>query len=251
MKKLMTATAIAAISAGAAFALWTAYRYFPAGTTFLVVVDPGVGSARHPIAVDAGGFRFVGPDNGVFGEVLAELGDFQAAAIDITQAIPEGLSGTFHGRDLFAPTAARLACGTPLTEIGASLDRLVPLPPALLHIADQTIDGEIIYIDHFGNVVSSIGLCHWQPDGMLRLTPRLQPDAASRTLDPAQVTIHAGGRTYTHIARTYAAVEPGEATALINSAGMLEIAVNQGSARQTLGLAPGDRITVRLTSTPA
>jgi len=228
----------------AAFVLWTSYRYFPPGTVFLVVVDPGVGGRRRPLAIRAGDFRFVGPDNGVFSEALAELRDWQAVALDETLIAPGGLSATFHGRDLFAPAAARLACGQPLTTLGRPVADLITLPVPALSVTPHAFSGEIIYIDHFGNAVTSIGTCRWGADGRLTLTPRLQPDAAPVTFDPARVTLTVGGRRFTRIARTYTEVQPGSPVPLINSAGQLEIAVNQGNARKILGLAVGDRVTV-------
>ncbi len=229
----------------AAFVLWTAYRYFPAGSVFLAVVDPGVGSERRPVAIEAGGFRFVGPDNGVFDEVLAELGDWQGVAIDpAVIALPEGLTATFHGRDLFAPAAARLLAGEPLAALGASLETLVTLKPARFEVTDLTIEGEIILIDHFGNGISSIGACRWQADGTLRLEPRFHPDLQPLTLNPDRVRVTVARYHLPRIARTYAEVEPGHPIALISSSGQLEIAVNQGSAQSHLDLAPGSRITI-------
>ncbi len=231
----------------AAFVLWTAYRYFPVGTTFLVVVDPGVGSVRHPIAIQTEGFNFVGPDNGVFTEVLAETGSWRAIAIDEKLAVPEGLTATFHGRDLFAPTTARIACGQSIDELGVPLDALIQLPQARLHLTPDTIEGEVIYIDHFGNVVTSIGLCTWFPDGRLSLTPRLQDHTTGPLIFNALATqTSIGENTFSGIARTYGEVNPNQATVLINSAGQLEIAVNQGNAHDALGVNIGDRIIVRL-----
>lgn len=229
-----------------AFVLWTAYRYFPEGTVFLVVVDPGVGSERKPVAIQAGGYKFVGPDNGVFGDVLAMLGEWQAVAIDETQALTEGLTATFHGRDLFAPTAARLAAGTALTALGDPVETLVELDPARFIITPTTVEGEITYIDHFGNVISSIGSFQWQEDGQVRLEPRLRPDLEALTLDPEKVKVTVSRYHFLRIARTYTEVEAGKSLALINSAGQLEIAINQGDAHNRLDLSIGNRITIHL-----
>ncbi len=230
----------------AAFVLWTAYRYFPARTTFLTVVDPGVGSARRPVAIECGGFNFVGPDNGVFSEVLLEAEHWRAVAIDEYLALTEGLTATFHGRDLFAPTAARLACGAPLDTLGAATDRLVILPPPHLLITPNSIEGEVIYIDHFGNIVTSIGLFKWDMDGHLVLQPRLESAGQALRFAPDRVILYLRHLALSGIARTYTAAAPGEAIALINSAGQLEIAINQGSAGRTLGLQTGERIVIRL-----
>jgi S-adenosylmethionine hydrolase len=230
----------------AAYVLWTAFRYFPAESVFLVVVDPGVGSARHPVAIETAQGRYVGPDNGVFGDVLAEIGAYQAVQIDPTLAVPEGLSLTFHGRDLFAPAAARLARGDSLNTLGSPLETLVSLPAPRFEIAPDLLDGEVLTIDHFGNVVTSLGRFAWQADGSLLLHPRLKPAAQPLRYDPARMRVYIGGHTLEPIRTTYAGVQPGQPLALINSAGQLEIAINQGSAAGQLGLAIGDPVSVRL-----
>lgn len=230
----------------AAFVLWTAFRYFPKDTVFLVVVDPGVGSERKPVAIRADGYHFVGPDNGVFGDVLATLDEWDAVTIDESQALAEGLTATFHGRDLFAPTAARLAAGSSLSDLGTPLETLVEQEPSRFIITPTTVEGEITYIDHFGNVISSIGTCQWQEDGQLRLEPRLRPDLEPLSLDPEKVKVTVSRYHFLRIARTYTEAEAGKATALINSAGQLEIAINQGNAHRKLDLTIGNRITIHL-----
>ncbi|GAB4572056.1 MAG: hypothetical protein Kow0077_10420 [Anaerolineae bacterium] len=230
----------------AAYVLWSAYRYFPKGSVFLAVVDPGVGSSRRAIAVEAGPFKFVGPDNGIFQDVLGTIGEWRAVAIDPANAVPEGLTATFHGRDLFAPTAARLAAGQPLESLGTPVTDLVTMRAARLEITDTTIEGEVLTIDHFGNVVSSIGTCQWQDDGSLQLTPRLRPDLPTVQFDPKRARVTITRHHFSGIARTYTEVEAGKALALINSAGQLEIAVNQGSARDQLDLLVGNRVTIHL-----
>ncbi len=234
----------------AAFVLWTAYRYFPPESVFLVVVDPGVGSARHPLALETPQGRFVGPDNGVFSEVLREAETWRAVAIDpAAVAVPGSLSATFHGRDLFAPAAARLACGESLTALGQPVEKLVELPAPTLRLGDRAIEGEVIYVDHFGNVVTSIGRCDWLQEDVLRLQPRALPGATPLAFSAFQATVHVGRHVFSGIARTYTQVPVGQATPLINSAGLLEIAVNQGNAQQSLGLSIGARVVVRLEAT--
>jgi S-adenosyl-L-methionine hydrolase (adenosine-forming) len=230
----------------AAYVLWTAFHYFPSDSVFLVVVDPGVGSSRQPIAIETAQGRYVGPDNGVFGDVLAEVGAHQAIAIDPGLAVPEGLSLTFHGRDLFAPTAARLARGDGLSALGKPLAELVHLPPPRLIVAPDLLDGEVLTVDHFGNVVTSLGRFAWQEDGSLLLRPRLQPNPTLTHYDPTRMIVQVGGHTFEPIRPTYTGVQPGQPLALINSAGQLEIAINQGHAARQLGLAIGDPVSVRL-----
>jgi len=141
----------------AAYALSASFEYFPKGTAHLCVVDPGVGSERLPIIVEAGGHYFVGPDNGVFTEAQRKHSDAVARQITNMDKTLTRISSTFHGRDIFAPVAARLARGEPAESFGpiiASISLLDlpwetrPSPNALL--------GEVIYIDRFGNAVTNL-----------------------------------------------------------------------------------------------
>jgi S-adenosylmethionine hydrolase len=192
--------------------------YFPAGTVHLAVVDPGVGSGRKGIAVSSGGHYFVGPDNGLFTPFL----DAPDAAV---YALPEpgpGVSATFHGRDVFAPTAARLACGADIASLGEPLENPVRLNWPKAEATAEEIRGEVIYIDRFGNCVTSI--------------------RAGDLETAVSYTVKAAGRDVGPLREYYAEVPPGEALALINSMGRLEIAVNGGSAVEALGLALGDEV---------
>ncbi len=189
----------------AAYAAW-----FPADTVFLCVVDPGVGGARAPLIVEADGRRYVGPDNGIFELVLRRAASARVSAIAWR---PETLSPSFHGRDLFAPAAARLARGeTPTTREHRALRR-----------ADWPDDlAEIVYIDHYGNALTGL---------------------RARALAPA-AGLSAG--TCRRIARadTFSAVPPGTAFWYENSNGLVEIAVNLGRASETLALAVGAPVTI-------
>jgi S-adenosylmethionine hydrolase len=141
-----------------AWTLATCYRYFPRQTVFLCVVDPGVGSLRRPLAIAAGDWFFVGPDNGLFSYILTEQPLHEVCSpTNPTYHLPV-VSATFQGRDIFAPVAAHLATGVALRELGptlepASLQRL-PLQPARRE--GQHIQGQIVHIDHFGNLVTNI-----------------------------------------------------------------------------------------------
>jgi S-adenosylmethionine hydrolase len=182
----------------------------PAGAVVLGVVDPGVGGDRLPVVVDAGGLRFVGPDNGLFSRAAASDGNVRAWRIDWR---PARLSVSFHGRDLFAPVAARLAAGieVPLAEI----------PVSGLVGSDWPDEiGEIVYADGYGNLFTGLR------------GDRLGDDAI----------LEAGGRRLRY-ARTFSAVPAGEAFWYRNSCGLVEIAASGGSARERLGL--GIRAVVR------
>jgi S-adenosylmethionine hydrolase len=191
--------------------------HFPEGSILVAVVDPGVGSERRPMALRSGGYTFVGPDNGLFSPWLP--GD---AAVELTA--PEyrlpSISATFHGRDVFAPAAAHLAMGVPLERLGPALAEPVRiLPPRPETHEDGTIVGEIVYVDHFGNLITNIS---GVAGGAARLRDRELP-----------------------VRVTYASAQPGELLALVSSDGELEIALRDGSAARALQAAPGEQVAWR------
>lgn len=190
----------------AAHAAW-----FPAGTVFLCVVDPGVGSERAAIVVEADGRRYVGPDNGLFELVVRRA--YAAQSWEITWK-PEALSASFHGRDLFAPVAARLARGeNPLVELRpADAGRMLDWPDDL---------AEIVYVDHYGNAMTGLRAAALPPSARLA----------------------AAGRILSH-ARTFSQVPKGEALWYENSNGLAEIAVNSGHAARSLGLQIGTPVSL-------
>lgn len=194
---------------GARLALARYWRRFPEGTVHLVVVDPGVGSARGAIAVESEGRLLVGPDNGVLSPALLHAG-----ARCVSLAVPASAAPTFHGRDLFAPAAADLLAGAPLEALGAVNESpVIRRTPEAIRRDDGAVQGVVIAVDRFGNVVTNL----------LALRPGV---------------VEAAGRTIP-MRRTYADVESGEATALVGSSGLVEIAVRDGSAASALGLARG------------
>jgi S-adenosylmethionine hydrolase len=204
---------IPAFNPKAAAYLLGAYAPFqPAGSTFLCVVDPGVGSERRPVAVEADGQFFVGPDNGLFCQIVRRASARRAWRIDWQ---PSEMSVSFHGRDLFAPIAARLATAKPFER--SEID------PATLDRPEWPNDlPEVIYHDHYGNVMTGM---------------------RAQTL-PAGTRLLAGGNTIPP-ARTFSAVPKGEAFWYGNSNGLAEIAVNQGRAAELVGLAVGAPVGVR------
>src|SRR5205823_10417194 len=149
------------VSSGA-WILATSYRYFPTNTVFVCVVDPGVGSSRGAIALHAGEWFFVGPDNGLFSYVLAEQPVHAAVLLSNPAYHRQSVSSTFHGRDIFAPVGAYLALGTTtiLPELGPALD---PTTLKRLEVGQptwhgSTIEAHIIHVDHFGNLITDIPL---------------------------------------------------------------------------------------------
>jgi S-adenosylmethionine hydrolase len=221
-----------------ALTLMTAYRYFPRGTVFLVVIDPGVGSVRRPVAVHAGDYGFVAPDNGVLGYTLAQLGAYKAVELDA----PSGVSYTFHGRDIFAPAAARLARGDALASLGKPVETLTELPVPVLSAGAGRISGEVVHIDHFGNVVTSIGRLERDPMQRLTLHPLFGVARAPVTFNAESAIIKVGTTQVAGIHATYSQVEPGVLLALVGSSGLLELGVNQGSAAARLGVSIGDAV---------
>ena len=230
----------------AAYVLFTAYPFFPPHTVHLVVVDPGVGSARRPIALRTPAGLFVGPDNGVFSYIVAREKEVEVVELANPRYRLPSVSNTFHGRDIFSPAAAHLAAGVPLSDLGPRVDDPVLFPPPRLEVAPPVITGEVLHTDRFGNVITSIGLLLWQGQGDdLVLEPAFSPSGTSVRLTASQVTVEAAGREIVGIHRTYSAVERGAVLALVGSEGYLEIAVREGDGAARLGLRPGDPVVVR------
>lgn len=208
----------------AALELAAAYRYFPTGTVFLVVVDPGVGSARRGIAAEAGGYRFVAPDNGVLTAVLDD--DPPTGVVELTErryARPI-VSRTFEGRDRFAPAAAWLATGVELAALGRSTGTTVRLDLPRPLVEEGRIVGAVVRIDRFGNLITNID----------RQTVER---AGGGSLD-----IRVGGCPVAKVVATYAEAAAGEICALFGSTDHLEIAVRGASAAEALALGRGTAV---------
>lgn len=209
---------------GAAYVLHSALSCFPPGAVHLAVVDPGVGSARRPIAAAAGGQFFVGPDNGLFTHAWQDSPPAACVVLDNPAYWRPQLSHTFHGRDLFAPVAAHLANGAALAALGTPIaDPILFDVLAPRRRPDGSLTGQIIHVDHFGNLVSNIPGA-WLTGG--RWTVQI---AGQRLIGPSP---------------TYAAALPGQLLALVSSGGTLEIALRDGSASSQLAVASGEPIEV-------
>jgi S-adenosylmethionine hydrolase len=228
----------------AAYVLYTSYSFFPSHTVHMIVVDPGVGSARRPIAVRTPSGSFVAPDNGVLSYVMAREDVEVAVELAHPQYRLPQVSHTFHGRDIFSPAAAHLAAGIPIEALGPAVTDLITFPLPGLEVMGQSISGEVLHADRFGNVITSIGLLSWA-GRELSLEPAFGVGEQVRfTADKAVVV--AAGHRIAGVHRTYADVKPGETLALVGSEGHLEIAVREGSAAQRLALRAGDPVMVRL-----
>ncbi|HEX2620745.1 MAG TPA: SAM-dependent chlorinase/fluorinase [Phototrophicaceae bacterium] len=229
----------------AALSLMSAYRYFPLGTIFLVVVDPGVGTTRRPVAAEAGGYKFVAPDNGVLSYTLSELGEYQAVEIDIPEEAE--ISNTFHGRDVFAPVAAKLSLSTSLTDLGSPLKKLQSLPSPVLYVDGKNVVGEVVHIDRFGNLVTSIGHLRWVTPERLMLKPSFGDNSGQITPVFAENTIvTVNDQTIVSIKQTYSEAERGSLLTLVGSNSYLEISVNQGNAASRLDVTIGDRVELQI-----
>ncbi len=194
-----------------AFALLSTVRYFPKGTIHIAVVDPGVGTERLGLAIESGGQMFVGPDNGLLLPAARSLG--KPAAYKIT--VPLGASSTFHGRDVFAPTAAELASGQSPASLGPRV-RPIDLNFGEAKKTERGVEAAIIYVDHFGNLILN-----------MRKVPLFQVSLLGIKLKRV---------------RTYAEARRIEPLITLGSHGFAEIAVNQGSAAEAFRLKAGDRI---------
>lgn len=221
--------------------------YFPPHTVHCVVVDPGVGSDRDPVAVSSARGMFVAPDNGVLTRVLQRVGEYEAVRLDNSAFwLGEDPSHTFHGRDIFSPAAAHLANGTPLNALGTAFDTLKTLTLPALSVTPGAVRGEVVRIDHFGNVLTNLRTMSWRDGGMITLVPDQDADAAPIQLSAETAVVSCGWHTIKGINRTYTEVAEGRMLALIGSSGELEIAVNQGNASERLSLEVGDPVTIRI-----
>jgi len=214
----------------AAGIVWSqAIPYFPPGTVHVAVVDPGVGSRRRILAFEGQGSIFLVPDNGLIGYVLGKRAVRRAVQVTRPEHFLHPVSATFHGRDIFAPVAARIALGLPIDALGpaARSHRREELPPMRVRrlsrgaAARLRAAGEVIHIDVFGNAVTN-----------------LAPIKGRRL-----VRLEAAGAAIEGLSPSYAAARKGEPLAIVGSAGFIELSVNQGSAARELGLAVGDRVT--------
>jgi S-adenosylmethionine hydrolase len=202
-----------------ALAVAAAAPFFPAGTIFLAVVDPGVGSSRRGVAAQANERLYVGPDNGLFSIVFDEHPPERVVELSDQRFALREVCATFEGRDRFAPAAAWLAAGTPLIELGRPLDTWTRLQVPAPRVSPEGLDGEVLHADHFGNLITNI--------------------PASKIRKPAGSSIEVAGRTIRGVVRTYADAAEGGLCALVGSTRLLEVAVRGGSAARLLGAGRG------------
>jgi S-adenosyl-L-methionine hydrolase (adenosine-forming) len=217
--------------AAGALILEAAYPSFPAATVFVAVVDPGVGSDRRGLALEADGYRFVGPDNGVFTWVLDEHPDARIRALTNTGLFRSPVSPVFHGRDVFGPVAGHLALGLGLEHVGPAVSDPVLLPVAAVRrLGEAEWEATVVHVDRFGNLTTNLR----------------QRDLEGMAGGPLRgdIVVSLAGAILP-LARTYADVGEGEACALMGSGGRLEVAVREGNAARLLGVGKGTAVRVR------
>lgn len=209
----------------AALFVQSALPRFPSGTIHLAVVDPGVGSARRALIIERGDMLLVGPDNGLF-SYLFDV-PHRVYAIEPARLGQRAISSTFHGRDVFAPVAARLSAGASPSAFGHAVDSYQRVAFPMVDISGDTLHGRVLHVDRFGNVITNVAR------NTLRGFARDQ-----------QLTIVVGERSVHGLVDHYAQVEPGELLALYGSTGLLEIALREGDAASLLGAAAGEPVRV-------
>jgi len=214
-----------------AFILAQAAQYFPKGTIHIAVVDPGVGTERHPIIVETSRSLYVGPDNGLLMLSALKEGIRHIYKIANPKYMLKTISRTFHGRDIFSPTAAHLAKGVPPSEFGSVVED--PVMPEYLkpRINGNEIEGEIIHIDSFGNIITNITLLDLRKIGIE---------------EEKNLEVKIKDKVFTlRLCRAYSEMPPGTSLSIIGSSDFLEVAVNQGNAAQTCDAEIGALVKVK------
>ena len=197
----------------AALMIRDAYRFFPEGTVHISIVDPGVGSERRPVLIVADGHFFIGPDNGIFQAIIETHAKKEIIHLKNDKFFLPKPSSTFHGRDLFAPAAAHLLSGIAPLEMGAPIHDPAHLETPSVHRKGASLHGQVVYADHFGNLITNI-----------------HSSEMSHFADRRDLVIEVGGLSIKGVHRTYSEVPKGNFLALVGSSDFLEIAVNSGRA---------------------
>ncbi len=217
----------------AAFVLRASAPVFPVGTAFVAVVDPGVGTSRRGVAIRAGGYFFVGPDNGLFSLILADHPAAEVRELTNPGLFRANVSATFHGRDIFGPVAGALVRGDRFEDVGPAIDdafRFEFPPPE--YVGEGVLEGEVVYIDTFGNLVSSIGGAEWQT-----FIHGAKGDLTDMVVEMNRVILP--------VVTTFGDVPEQDACAYPGSSGRIEVAVNMGSAAERFEASIGSPLRLR------
>ncbi len=208
----------------AAFKLKNSYSYFPEDTIHTVVVDPGVGTDRAVLGVRTDRYTFLAPDNGVLKTVFHEHPNCQVYRITNSDYFLPNVSRTFHGRDVFAPAAAHLARGVPLSDMGEIIRKYIKGEVESCEVKENGIEGKIVAFDRFGNGITNI---------------------EEEKIDPTKkIRIEIKDLKFNRLSRSYSEVSTGEPLVIVGSSGTIEIAVNQQSAKEKFDLRLGDSIRI-------
>jgi S-adenosyl-L-methionine hydrolase (adenosine-forming) len=221
-----------AIAAGA-IALEQSWRYFPARTIFVAVVDPGVGTGRRPIAVESkAGARFIGPDNGVLWSAAQQAGIRRIVELRSPRYRLAAVSATFHGRDIFAPAAAHLWSGVRLASLGPAVPAMSPaeIVAGVIEKGNQ-IKGSVVYTDGFGNLITNID--------------RARVEGFASRFRGFRLSVRIGRGAPIEIRKAYGDAAAGGSLAIFSSFERLEIAVRDGSAAERFAAGPGALVTIR------
>jgi hypothetical protein len=210
----------------AAFSLLLSFSDFPKGTIFVVVVDPGVGGDRKALAVKAGPCYFVGPDNGVLSLASNKAGKPIVRSLENTRYFKEPVSMTFHGRDIFGPVAAHLSHGVAFEKLGPEKPSFVHYQIPQVILKGNCLQGNVAYIDCFGNCITTIKATHLAD------------------FNPQQLRVKIKAQKAFSVCSCYSDVPKGKAVGIIGSSGFLEISINQGNAAKDLKLKIGAPVEV-------
>jgi S-adenosylmethionine hydrolase len=232
----------------AAITLWSATPFFPQGSIFLTVVDPGVGTYRKPIILQTSQFTFIGPDNGVFSYV-SKMEDPAWELQNPIFSLPSP-GTTFHGRDIFAPAAAHASLGIKAQEFGPVISRTIGLEWPNLEVTEREIIGEVLYVDHFGNILTSLGVFKPMRDPTYRLKPWISGQKKS-FIDLQNAKLVLPNQQEIPWARTFGLIPGGQIAFILGSTGLLEIAANRANASSFLALKRGDPLILRLNRMPS
>lgn len=215
----------------ASFMLANAYEYFPPGTIHVAVVDPGVGGGRKNIAVLTENYFFVGPDNGIFTIVLSKEKVLEIREIKNSPFVMEKISNTFHGRDIFAPCAGNLSAGKNFSDVGPVINNIKYLEYPKVNTMGNTLTGEIVSIDSFGNMITNI-----------------YEEAVRSFTGKQEFEIYFATERFNIIESHYNDVPIGKPLVLFGSSGYLEISMNGGSASSYFMTPLGSTVTIQLLS---
>ncbi|HPD15310.1 MAG TPA: SAM-dependent chlorinase/fluorinase [Planctomycetota bacterium] len=216
------------IAWGAHLLAW-AWRWFPSGTVHVAVVDPGVGSGRRILGAETAGQVFLAPDNGLLSPVLAQAPPRRLVSVTNASYFRNPVSATFHGRDVFAPVAAHVTLGVDLAELGPPVADPVRLEAGGPRRAGAgVIEGQVIHVDRFGNLITNI----------------TESDLDSLGVPRGTLRVGTAGRIIEGVSVSYTDASRGALLALVGSAGLLELAANCGSARQVVGAGVGEKVRV-------